>query len=146
MSISKGNSFLGRWKLESCVGNSGGIHIYPIGSEPFGMLTYTEQYMMVFIASGKRTQFSTEDIRAIPSEQIVADFPKFETYCGHYDVNHDKNIVTHFIENSKIPNQIGTEFRRYFIFEYDKLILKSTDGIFLNGESWLFELVWNREE
>ncbi|WP_016680553.1 lipocalin-like domain-containing protein, partial [Yersinia pestis] len=82
MSNPNRNLFLGRWKLESCIGNSGGIHIYPIGREPFGMLIYTEQYMMVFISSVERTQFSTEDIRAIPSEQIVADFPKFETYCG----------------------------------------------------------------
>lgn len=141
-----GNLFLGRWKLESCIGNNGDKNIYPIGRNPFGMLTYTEQYMMVFISSDERTPFSTDDIRAIPSEQIVADFPKFETYCGRYDVNHDKKIVTHFIENSKIPNQIGTEFRRYFSFEHEKLILKSTDSLLLNDESWLFELVWNKQE
>ncbi|ABS48165.1 MULTISPECIES: lipocalin-like domain-containing protein [Yersinia pseudotuberculosis complex] len=146
MSNPNRNLFLGRWKLESCIGNSGGIHIYPIGREPFGMLIYTEQYMMVFISSVERTQFSTEDIRAIPSEQIVADFPKFETYCGHYIVNHDEKIVTHFIDNSKIPNQIGTQFRRYFSFEHEKLVLKSIDSLLLNDESWLFELVWNKQE
>lgn len=140
------NPFLGCWKLESCVGNSGDKKMYPIGEHPFGMLTYTERYVMAFIASAERSKFSTSDIRAVPGEQIVADFPKFETYCGHYDVDHDEKIVSHFIENSKIPNQIGTEFRRYFSFKEETLVLGTTDSLLLNGEPWSFELVWNRQE
>ena len=146
MTNSNKSHFLGRWKLESCIGKSGDKSIYPLGEGPFGMLTYTEQYMMVFISSGERAEFSTNDIRAVPPEQIVADFSKFETYCGRYDVDYQKKIVTHFIENSKVPNHIDTEFCRYFSFRDEKLILETTDSLLLNGEPWLFELVWNRQE
>ncbi|MES2264405.1 MAG: lipocalin-like domain-containing protein [Pseudomonadota bacterium] len=146
MSDSNKKQFLGRWKLECCVGKSGDKRFHPIGEDPFGMLTYTAQYMMVFISSGQRARFSTDDIRAIPAEQVMADFPKFETYCGQYGIDDDKKIVTHFIENGKIPNQIGTEFRRYFSFQNEKLVLESTDELMLNGEPWLFELVWSKQE
>jgi hypothetical protein len=140
------NQFLGRWKLESCIGKSGNKTSFPIGEYPFGMLTYTEQYMMVFIASAERTEFSTIDIRTIPLEQIATDFPRFETYCGRYAIDDNEKIITHFIENSKIPNHIGTEFRRRFSFSDKKLLLESTASLLLNGEPWLFEIAWNREE
>lgn len=140
------NQFSGRWKLESCTGRSGNRTSFPIGQNPFGMLTYTEQYMMVFIASADRTEFSTTDIRAISPDQIAADFPRFETYCGRYAVDDNEKIITHFIENSKSPNHIGTEFSRRFSFSDKKLVLESTASLLLDGEPWLFELAWNREE
>jgi len=146
MPNSNRNQFFGRWKLESCIGKSGDKNMYPIGENPFGMLTYTERYVMVFISSDERQKFNTNDVRAVPAEQIVADFPKFETYCGRYEVDHQKKIVSHLIENSKIPNQIGTEFRRYFSFKGEKLVLETTDSLLLNGEPWLFELAWDRQE
>ncbi|WP_413726316.1 lipocalin-like domain-containing protein [Sodalis sp. RH16] len=143
--ISK-NKFLGRWKLASCTGKNGARSISPLGEAPFGMLIYTEQYMMVFISSNERKKFSTNDIRAIPPEQIVLDFSNFETYCGSYCIDFMRNKVTHYIESGKNPNQIGTQFCRYFSFERKKLILKSTDSLLLNGEPWLVELIWNKQE
>lgn len=146
MSDINNNPFLGRWKLVSCIGRNGAKNIYPLGELPFGMLIYTEQYMMVFISSNERKKFSTNDIRAIEPEQVMSDFSKFETYCGSYDINFNKKIVTHFVENSKIPNQIGTQLCRYFSFEQRKLILRSTDSLLLNGEPWLVELIWDKQE
>jgi hypothetical protein len=140
------DKFVGRWMLESCVGTSPGKSSHPIGESPFGMLVYTEQYMMVFISSAYREKFSTNDIRAIPTEQIGRDFPNFETYCGRYTVDESQSTVTHFIENSKIPNHIGVEFRRHFRFDGSNLILRSSTELILDGEPWLFTLVWNRME
>lgn len=140
------SKFVGRWKLDFCVGKSGNKVSHPLGTDPFGMLTYTEQYMMVFIASAARIPFSTVDIRAIPAGEILADFPEFETYCGSYAIDDGEKIITHHIENSKIPNHIGTEFHRRFSFRDGKLFLESTSSMLLHGEPWLFELAWSRKE
>lgn len=146
MSENNRDWFVGRWKLESCIGICGDKRSYPIGMAPFGMLTYTEEYVMVFISSDERTRFTTDDIRAIPPEQIITDFSKFETYCGYYDVDFDEKIISHRVENSKYPNQIGTVLCRKFNFKRDQLILRSIDSLLLNNTHWLFELVWNRQE
>nr|WP_308738062.1 lipocalin-like domain-containing protein [Serratia fonticola] len=127
------------------MGICGDKQSYPLGVAPFGMLTYTEDYMMVFIAADERTRFTTDDIRAIPPEQIITDFSKFETYCGYYDVDFDEKIISHRIENSKYPNQIGTVLCRKFNFKRDQLILRSIDSLLLNNTHWLFELLWNRQ-
>lgn len=146
MSENSRDRFIGRWQLESCIGSCGDKHSYPIGTAPFGMLTYTEEYMMVFISSGERARFTTDDIRAIPPEQIITDFPRFETYCGYYDIDCDEKIISHRIENSKYPNHIGTVLCRKFNFKGNQLILRSIDSLLLNDTHWLFELVWNRQE
>lgn len=146
--------FVGRWQLISCIGScpknlvkTGDSEQYePLGKNPFGMITYTPNYVMVFIAQQQRTNYSTNDIRAIPTDEITKDFPLFESYCGTYQVEPSQQTVIHHVENSKVPNQINTLFKRHYQFDNGLLTLTTINPLQLNGKLWQFELRWRKAE
>lgn len=139
-------SLVGRWALQGCVGRSGSKAMHPLGANPLGMLVYTRQSMIVFISASERRQFSTEDIRAIPAAEVIADFATFETYFGRYQIDTRRSIVTHVVESSKIPNHIGRELCRHFRLTSDTLVLTATTELWLDGVPWIFELGWKKQE
>jgi hypothetical protein len=139
-------SLVGRWSLQHCIGRSGNKTMHPLGEEPVGMLIYTQEHMIAFISSGARQRFSTDDIRAIPAAEIIANFATFETYFGSYRIDEQQKIVTHLVQSSKIPNHIGTPLCRSFRLEADSLVLTSTDALWLDGRPWIFELFWKKQE
>lgn len=140
------DSFLGRWKLIDCYGLSGNEKSYPFGKTPFGMLIYTRTYMSVFASHDDRHNFSSNDLRDISESEIARDFSQYETYCGTYAIAINDAVVKHFIESSKVPNQVGTQLTRVFTFYGNKLILQTNEPMLLNGKLWNFFLKWEKVE
>lgn len=139
------NRFIGRWTLLSCIGKTdSGEEVPFFGQKPFGCLIYTSSYMSVLISDAKREPFSTKDMRDIDPQEIKKDFATFECYCGRYGF--DQNVITHFIESAKVPALIGTEFKRFYEFYEDKLILSSVDPLILNKRLLQFVLTWQKVE
>lgn len=137
---------IGRWRLRGCVATHEGRTLLPLGHDPHGMLIYTRECMMVFLSAHHRPSFSTDDVRAIPADEVTADFARYESYYGHYRVDDTRHIVTHVVQSSKIPNHIGAELSRHVRLQNDTLVLTSTTDIWLHRLPWRLELGWIKEE
>lgn len=140
------DQFIGRWKLLSCVAQSGDEKAEPIGANPFGMLFYMPDYMSVFLAKSQRTNFSVMDMHNVPADEIISNFPDFEAYCGTYNIDEETKIVAHNIECAKVPNWIGMDFRRYYQFHDNQLTLTTVDDLSVDNKDWSFVLEWEKVE
>ena len=65
---------------------------------------------------------------------------------NNYSIDESTKIVIHRIENSKVPNWINMDFRRYYQLQANNLILKTVDSLSLNGRDWHFTLEWEKAE
>jgi len=63
-------------------------------------------------------------------------------YCGQYDINQAGGYVDHHVEVSVAPNGVGTNRRRYFTFDGDKLVLQVAPPLPEGVVSWT--VVWER--
>ena len=130
---------VGIWKFISMkVQTSKGELIYPYGENLFGVLIYTSVgYMSVLLMRPGRPRFASGDLLGGTPEEIKTAYEGFDAYCGTYNVDSEKGIVTHHIEGCKFPNWIGTDQERNFKFFGDKLVLTAT--IPVKGEQWNIE-------
>lgn len=143
-------SFLGRWKLTSVIAKCGDVAIEPFSSNPHGTIIYSKDYVVVFISNGERKKFF--DANDVSNNEKIDNFNNFEAYCGPYSIDNKANIVTHHLSYSKIPNAIGTTFKRYYKFSDNNntLSLKTIDPIHIankppvKGGTWLFNLTWKK--
>ena len=134
--------FIGTWKLVSYENRSGNQVTYPLGENPVGYIMYNaEGYMAVAIMAANRRRFSSTDIMAATTEEIVSACSTYSTYCGKYDVTEDK--VIHHVELSLYPNWIGEDQVRFYKFEGDKLIL-STPPMIFSGKQQSGYLIWQK--
>jgi hypothetical protein len=139
--------FIGTWKLVSSeFRRSNGEVTYPMGRNASGMLMYDANgHMSAQIIRPDRLTFASGDqLRGSP-EEIASAFKGCVTYFGTYEVNEDKNTVTHHLESSSFPNWEGTDQRRFFEFYGNRLTL-STPRIPFGGEQVIALLVWERTE
>lgn len=136
-------SVVGTWKLISAKADSAkGDTIYPYGENPFGMLMYeTKGYMSVLIMRIGRSKFDSGDPFAGTTDEIKEAFEGFDAYCGTYEVNGEKETITHHIRGCRFPNWEGTEQVRYFELSENRLILKTPPIPSLETE-WVVSLTW----
>ena len=134
--------FIGTWKLMSYENRSGDQVTYPLGKNPVGYIMYNaEGYMAVALMASNRKRFSSMDIMGGTTEEIVAAYGTYVSYCGKYAVTEDR--VIHHLEVSFYPNWIGGDQVRFYKFEEDKLIL-STPPMILGGKQQNGYLIWER--
>lgn len=134
--------FIGTWKLVSYENRSGDQVTYPVGKNPVGYIMYNaEGYMAVALMASNRKRFSSIDIMGGTTEEIVAAYGTYLSYCGKYAVTEDR--VIHHVEVSSYPNWIGQDQVRFYKFEGNKLIL-STPFMILGGKQQRGYLIWER--
>lgn len=115
---------------------------YPVGKNPVGYIMYNaEGYMAVALMASNRKRFSSIDIMGGTTEEIVAAYGTYLSYCGKYAVTEDR--VIHHVEVSSYPNWIGQDQVRFYKFEGNKLIL-STPFMILGGKQQRGYLIWER--
>ncbi len=138
-------SVVGRWKLISInAENPDGDVRYPYGEDPFGMLMYdADGYMSLLIMRRNRSKFASGDMLGGTPEEIKEAFEKFEAYCGTYEVDEEKSIITHHIEGARFPNWEGTDQQRFFELSDDRLVINSVP-IPARGTEWVVSLIWDR--
>ncbi len=141
----EGLSVVGRWKLISInAENPEGDVRFPYGQDPFGMLMYdADGYMSLLIMRRGRSTFVSGDMLGGTPEEIKEAFEKFEAYCGTYEVDEEKSIITHHIEGARFPNFERMEQVRFFEFFANRLITKSNPIPSL-GTEWVVNLIWER--
>jgi Lipocalin-like domain len=127
---------VGAWRLESRTVRkaNGEVLLDPVlGKQPIGRLFYDASgHMMLQMMRQERAQA----ISAPPNPQDARN-PRivlgYDAYFGTFTVNEAEGTITHHVEGSLFPEDLGKDFRRFFRLEGDTFTLsftsKSPEGV-----------------
>lgn len=135
------NKLTGTWKLVSAVSKalSGEYNETPYGTNPTGLLTYTEDGRVASVISyGGRKPLP---VTGGTIEHQAEAFKTCLAYAGSYTLNGDK--VTHRVEVSSIENYVKRDLVRAVKFDGERIVLV-TPPTSVNGKIQSIELTWQR--
>jgi len=147
--------FVGTWKLKSVVKKSAAGRVSkPFADNPLGYISYMPDGFMhaILMKSGrnlvgvspeelsdaartKKLMMSGKYIMA--GIRYVKAMTSFLSYCGNYEIR--GNIVVHHVKAAMVPDWIGTDLTREFVFSGNTLTLTARDNA---GN--VMDLVWER--
>jgi lipocalin-like protein len=137
---------VGHWRLVSCEAVTDGRVEHPYGQDAVGQIAYDSAgHVAVQIMRRDRKQFASGDIGVATPDELSAAFVGYVAYFGSYSVDESAGVVTHHLDASWFPNWVGSEQRRFFALEGDRLTL-TTPPIQSQGGKSVFRLVWQRLE
>jgi hypothetical protein len=136
---------VGCWRLVSYQGRSADGRITEdYGPTPQGRLMYDRGgRVSVHLVKPDRAKFAGDFLRATPAELQEAFYGYFG-YFGRYSVDEKAGVVTHHVEGAAYPNYIGTDQRRLYKLEGDRLVLR-TPPERAGGADVVYSIVWQRE-
>lgn len=122
--------------------NGEALHLY--GDQPLGLLVYTADGHMI----GQVMQQARPTLpRNIHAPHALTDYQAilkgYIAYWGTYRIDEAKQIVTHHVIGSLIPNWVGGEQVRHYEIAANQLILRTPPAV-LRGEALAGELIWQR--
>ena len=118
--------FVGTWRLVPFVERGAdGREASTFGPDPLGLLMYDK---------GARVS-----VQIARSDRTYGYFG----YFGRYSVDERAGTVTHHVEGGSDPHFAGTEQRRLFIFNADRLVL-STPPERMGGSGVTYTAAWER--
>lgn len=137
------NSVAGTWKLVSAdVRDEDGTVKYPFGRDAVGMLVLTSDgYLCKQFGSAHRANLTVGDWVAATEAEVAAAASDYFAYCGTYEVERDELI--YHLDQSLMPNWIGTAQRRTFILDGDTLTT-TTPVLPIAGKQQTSTIVWQR--
>jgi hypothetical protein len=118
--------FHGAWRLVAFEEDrsDGGI-VYPYGKDAVGLLIYDSSgRMSVQIMRRDRAPLSSTDWPRVPAEEIKKAIEGVTAFFGSYEVDEPNGVVAHRVEGHVLPDSIGKELRREFVFSGNLLTLK----------------------
>jgi hypothetical protein len=147
--------FVGTWELKSVVQKSSdGCVSRPFAEHPLGYISYRQDGFMHAILMKserdpigvppeelsdalrtKRLFMSWKYIRA--GIRYLKAMTSFISYCGTYEIR--GNTVVHHVKAAMVPDWIGTDLKRDFVFRENTLTLTACDDA---GK--IMDLVWQR--
>jgi hypothetical protein len=140
------NKFRGTWKLVSAEAQqpNGTVIPYRYGVGSIGYIMYDATgHMAVQLMQPNRPQFASGDLDKGAPEEIKAAFEGYGAYFGTYEIHEAEGFVIHHVEGSLLPNNVGTEQKRFFEFSGDTLILKPPPRQ-VSGEQVAPRITWQR--
>ncbi|HNY50119.1 MAG TPA: lipocalin-like domain-containing protein [Smithella sp.] len=147
--------FLGTWTLKSVVRKSpDGTISKPFADNPLGYISYMPGGFMhaILMKSGRTlTGVAPEELSdAARSKKLLLSWKyimagiryvkamtSFMSYCGTYEIR--GNIVVHHVKAAMVPDWIGTDLTREFVFSGNTLTLSARDAA---GN--VMDLLWER--
>ena len=135
---------VGTWRLLNIVAvRSNGEHVASrFGESPTGYIHYDGTgHMAVQIMANPWPRFANPD-KPTPQE-LEAVFNRYVAYAGTYDFDAVERAVTHHVQMSVDPDDVGQDFRRTVEIEGDRVTL-SVAHYPLNGEQVVLRLQWQR--
>ncbi len=132
---------IGTWKLISLEFHAGdGTITHPLGKDVSGLLMYDARGYMSTQAT--RSQRLTKETLKADPEELKAAFEGFMAYYGTWQVDEEKQVVTHSVkEGSPFQHFVNTTQTRLCEFKGKRLILKPYPE--LDAQ---FVVVWERVE
>jgi quercetin dioxygenase-like cupin family protein len=100
--------------------------------------------MSVHITRSDRKPFKSGDAFTASAEELKDAFDGYFGYFGTYTIDEKAETVTHHIESASYPNYAGTDQRRFFTWQGDRLVL-STRSESGDGADVTYAATWERQ-
>lgn len=119
----------GAWQLESRTvkqGNGATVLDPVLGQQPAGRLFYdaSGHMMLQMMRQGRAQAISVpSNPPDAKSSRIVLGY---DAYFGTFTVNEAEGTITHRVEGSLFPEDLGKDFRRFYTLEGDTFTLRFT--------------------
>ena len=139
------DSFIGVWKLISCERKSADGRIdFPYGENPAGRITCDKAGRMSaqLMRPGRRSTVApgvTFSAGKAGCEEIREALDGFIAYFGTFDVVESTQTVIHHVQACLVPSWVGTDLKRTYRFEANRLLLTAIS-------TGTLELTWEREQ
>ena len=137
---------VGSWRLVSSEGQStDGTVTREWGSEPLGRLMLdADGRMSVHLLSPARGRFASGDFLRPTPEELKEAWDGYFGYFGTYTVEESVEVLTFHVEGAHYPNYVGTDQRRFFELDGDRLTLR-TPPERAGGADITYVIVWERQ-
>lgn len=139
-----GADLLGTWRLISAEQRLSDGTRRPdpqTGSSGRGYLIYSEAGIMcAVLADSARPTWTS--VAAPTDQEIRTAFEGLVSYCGRFEVNEAAGYVIHHIELDRVPNLAGTERKRFYSLQGNRLILRAARPLPPGVEEWT--ITWER--
>jgi len=127
-------SIVGTWQLMSRTVRraDGSLVVDPVlGEKPTGRIIYDAggAMMIQMMRAGRKDAISAQpDAAAKPNPRVILGY---DAYFGRYTVDAKAGTVTHHVEGSLFPEDLGSDWVRPFTLAGDSLTLRltSADGL-----------------
>jgi hypothetical protein len=139
---------VGVWRLISWVHapQAGGEKVEPWGPSPLGFISYTPGGRMSAVVTAPNRKASNANTQQLPVDEQARFFRSAFSYAGRYRLEAD-GVVVHRVEVASDPNWAGTEQRRFFKIDGNKLTITTPPVRILNeANARVHTLVWERVE
>jgi hypothetical protein len=147
MSASLRDKLIGAWKLISYVEKpvDGSAPFYPFSEAPQGIIMYTpDGFMSAQLCPPNRVPFASGDWFKGTPQEYEAEASSYIAYTGPFNVDEQKQTLTHSMFSSLFPNWIGQTQPRVVKVEGDFLYLSTASPIQSKGKSVNSYLQWKR--
>jgi len=120
---------VGTWRMagvETRVVDGSGPTTYPRGRTPAGFIIYDAQgRMYVQIMNSDEVRPPRNGAAPMTEQEQARAYASYTAYFGHYTVNEDDQSVTHHVEGSVNPRNIGNGMHRFVEVSQDRLSLNT---------------------
>ena len=138
--------FVGAWKLvstEEKLKDGSSRPYQDLGPRGTGYLIYTaDGHMCAELSGADRPKWK---VPPTPAEKLAA-MDTFSAYCGRFAVDEVNHVMWHYPELALNPNFVGTEQRRPYRFEANRLIFsdkQAQDDDDKTVDRWT--IVWEKQ-
>jgi len=141
------DQLIGAWKLVSYVEKpvDGSPPAYPFGEDAHGMIMYTHDgFMSAQLSVRKRAPFASDDWSKGKPEEFAAAASTYFAYTGPFQVDEEKQTLTHSMFISLFPNWIGQTQPRVVQIDDDFLTITTEKPVESLGKMVKPELRWKR--
>jgi Lipocalin-like domain len=106
-----------------------------MGPNPIGFLIYDATgYMCAGVMNPSRAKWANESKGS--KEELAAAAEGYDSYCGPYDVDEQQKRVVHHVRVGLVPNDVGVDLVRTYVFDGARLKLSGTDGLQPGFKFW----------
>ena len=137
---------VGSWRLISSEGHrSDGSIVYDQGETPAGRAMFDANgRLSLHLTNPNRRNFVSGDFLRPTADECIEAVRDYFGYFGSYNVDEDAGVLTFHIEGAAYPNYVGTDQKRFFEIEGNRLILR-TPPERAGGADVTYYVTWERE-
>lgn len=130
------NQFVGTWRLVSIESAESRL----FGDRPVGMLMYdADGNVAVQIMRNPRPDLAGGPAFP-PAKEVQVAYKGYYAYYGTWEVNERDGIITHHLEGSLRPGDVGKDFIRAYKFTGNQLALTPVENLAASNSC----LTWER--
>ena len=122
---------VGTWQLVSRVDRDTGGTVVPepsLGSDPTGYLIYDASGHVAVQMMKTHRGSNPCEVTAPSQGNNLAHVGGYDAYFGHYEVDWSAGTVTHILDGSLAPSDVGRRLSRRFKLEGDTLTIQFEPG------------------